>query len=335
MDLLERYLQAVGVYLPAKGREDTLAELKTNLLAALEGREEELGRPLTEAEEAELLRGHGHPSIVAARYQPSRQLIGPEIFPYYWFTMRRAFPFVVGIFILSESVRFIYSGPQAHLAGSSVTSLFSVLFYFAAWMTLFFAAIQFLYEHYPQKVNFYANWDPRKLPPLAKQGKKPSLANAVADVIVSSLILMWLLAVPYRPYLLLGPGTGYLRGMPFGLTPEWHIFYWQIITLLGVQLLLKTVILFVTGARRWRAGVDIAVQVMGILVLAVMVQARSYFVPGATTRGLSMEVLASVNYGINIAFKLGLALSVVKLLWDVWKLAATSDNQRIRCVTLL
>ncbi|RZU38896.1 hypothetical protein BDD14_0200 [Edaphobacter modestus] len=31
MDLLERYLQAVGEHLPARGRADTLAELRANL----------------------------------------------------------------------------------------------------------------------------------------------------------------------------------------------------------------------------------------------------------------------------------------------------------------
>jgi hypothetical protein len=49
MDLLERYLQAVGQYLPAKGKDDTLAELRANLLAEMDGRAEEFGRPLNES----------------------------------------------------------------------------------------------------------------------------------------------------------------------------------------------------------------------------------------------------------------------------------------------
>ena len=35
MDLLERYLQAVGEYLPARTKADTLAELRENLLAEM------------------------------------------------------------------------------------------------------------------------------------------------------------------------------------------------------------------------------------------------------------------------------------------------------------
>jgi len=44
MELLERYLQAVGEHLPASSRQDTIAELRANLLAQIEGREEEQGR---------------------------------------------------------------------------------------------------------------------------------------------------------------------------------------------------------------------------------------------------------------------------------------------------
>src|SRR5215469_14102656 len=70
MELLERYLQAVGKHLPAQNRADTLAELRANLLAEIEEREESAGRPLTDAEAASVLEAHGMPVIVASRYLP-------------------------------------------------------------------------------------------------------------------------------------------------------------------------------------------------------------------------------------------------------------------------
>ena len=66
MDLLERYLQAVGEYLPANMKADTLAELRENLLAQMEAREDELGRSLAPAEVASVLEKHGRPLLVAA-----------------------------------------------------------------------------------------------------------------------------------------------------------------------------------------------------------------------------------------------------------------------------
>jgi heme/copper-type cytochrome/quinol oxidase subunit 4 len=113
--------------------------------------------------------------------------------------------------------------------------------------------------------------------------------------------------------------------MPFGLTSEWHIFYWQIIGLLLVQLGLKTVMLFLHGARRWRKGVEIVVQVMGILIITIMVQARSYFVPRTTSETMSLKDLATINTAINLGFKMVLAICVVKLLWDIWQLIVHSD----------
>ena len=48
MELLNRYLQAVGQYLPAETKDDTLEELCANLLEQMDVRAEELERPLTE-----------------------------------------------------------------------------------------------------------------------------------------------------------------------------------------------------------------------------------------------------------------------------------------------
>jgi hypothetical protein len=322
MELLERYLQAVGEYLPAKGKMDTLAELRENLLAQMEGREEELGRPLTQAEVAKVLEKHGRPVLVAARYLPQQYLIGPAWFPIYWFALKKSFPFVVAVYAVMQVVAAIAQGGKGFDIGAAIGHFPSVALTFWAWMTLGFAFFEFAQGRYFQKVDFSKGWNPNDLPKVEKQGKQPSLAGGVADVIVTALVIVWLLAVPYKPYLLLGPGVGYLHAMPFGLTPEWHIFYWQIIVLMLVQLVLKMVMLFLHGARRWRKGVDIVVHVMGILIITVMVQARSYFVPGTTEGAIPLKDLAALNSAINLGFKVVLAISVVKLVWDIWKMIA-------------
>jgi hypothetical protein len=59
MGLLERYLHAVRGYLPAATQDDIVAELGDDLRARFEERAAALGRPLTEDEEAELLRPYG------------------------------------------------------------------------------------------------------------------------------------------------------------------------------------------------------------------------------------------------------------------------------------
>lgn len=336
MELLERYLQAVGQYLPPRGKGDTLAELCANLLAQMEGREEELGRPLTQGEVADVLERHGHPVIVAARYLPQQHLIGPQWFPIYWFTLKKSFPFVVLAYLVTQVVGIVFQGWRGfNIAGAILHFPFVALTFWAV-VTLGFAFFEYAQGKYFHKVDFQEGWNPNNLPPLETQGKKqPSLAGGIADVIVSALVIAWLLAVPYKPFLILGPGVGYMRGMPFGLTPEWHIFYWQIIALMVVQLGLKTVMLFLQRARQWRKGVDLVVHIVGILILTVMVQARSYLVPGTNVGAMSLHDLVVINSSINLAFKLVLAISVLKLLRDVWKLVMDSHEEKPGRITAL
>ena len=88
MELLDRYLQAVRFFLPRGQHDDIIRELEENLVSQMEDREEELGRPLTNEERAEILRRHGHPMLVAGRYYSKRFLIGPAFFPIYIFALK-------------------------------------------------------------------------------------------------------------------------------------------------------------------------------------------------------------------------------------------------------
>ena len=67
MDLFERYLQAVGKYLPWERQADIVAELRANLESQREEREAGLGRPLTEGEMIDWLKELGPPMQMASR----------------------------------------------------------------------------------------------------------------------------------------------------------------------------------------------------------------------------------------------------------------------------
>jgi hypothetical protein len=145
-------------------------------------------------------------------------------------------------------------------------------------MTLGFAAFEYAQGRYIPKLAL-PKWSVRDLPPLETGEKRPSMVNGIADLIVSVLMIVWLLAVPNHPYLIIGPGAKMVHGMPFGVTPEWHVFYWQIIGLLIAMLPLKVAMLL-PPLRRVRGWLQLAVNGMGILILVVMVQVRSFFVAG-------------------------------------------------------
>ena len=321
MDLLERYLHAVGQHLPAKGRQDTLAELRANLLAQMEGREEELGRPLAEAEVAAILEKHGRPVLVATRYRPQQYLIGPGLFPIYWITMKRSLPLLLLAYAAIQVAALIFQGGSGFNVMTVVGNLPGVLLTFWAVMTLGFAIFEFAQGRYFAEIKLPASWNPHDLPPVATQERAPSLASGLADLIVHVLAIVWLLAIPYKPVLILGPGLGYLRGLPVGLTPEWHIFYWQIIGLLALMLPLKAASLY-RNLGKWRNGLQIAEQVLGIGILVVLVAARTYFVPAPVLTPHNLGSLIAFNALLNLSFKIALVIRVFKLLWDMWKMFA-------------
>jgi hypothetical protein len=330
MNLLERYLIAVGEHLPARGRADMLAELRVNLEAEIEGREEELGRALTEAEVAQVLEAHGMPVLVAARYGPQQFLIGPGLFPFYWYTLKRSFPYVVAIYALVQiTVAIIASGSGPDLGqriGAAFGHFPAVALTFWSVMTLGFAAFEFAQGRYVPKMAL-PKWSANDLPAADSTPQGKSTANIVADLIVSVLIVVWLLAVPDHPYLVIGPGAELVNGLPFGLTPEWHVFYWQIVGLLIAMLPFK-VLMVLPNLRRWRRHIDLVISGMGILILVIMVQVRQYFVAGAQITSENLHSLAGINAGISFGFKVALAISAVKFCWDVWKVMSSGQAQR-------
>lgn len=90
MTLVDRYLRAVRDHLPRAQQDDIINELSDNLQSRIEDEEATRGHPLSEAEEAAILKEFGHPMAVAARYRGDersvtfgRRLIGPELFPTY------------------------------------------------------------------------------------------------------------------------------------------------------------------------------------------------------------------------------------------------------------
>jgi len=331
MELLERYLQAVGKHLPAKGREDMLAELRANLLAEIEEREEIAGRPLNEDEVAAVLEAHGMPVVVATRYLPQRSLIGPTMFPFYWYTLKKSFPLVVLAYGVILGARILIEGQPLSILPDAIWHFWSVALTFWAITTIGFALFDYLQQNYGTKAQ--PKWSVHDLPKFQTEEKRPSLANGIADLIVSVIMVGWMLAVPTHPYLIIGPGAKIAHGMPFGLTPEWRIFYWQIIGLLVAMWPLKVMMLMPRFARI-RQSLDVAVHILGILVVLVIVQVRSYFVPAGAITVENMKTLAGINAGINLGFKVVLFIMVLKLAQMIWQVLRGTQVRKAGCAVV-
>jgi hypothetical protein len=118
MELLNRYLQAVKFWLPRAQQDDIILELGDDIRSQIEERESELGRKLTDAEIEAVLKERGRPLLVSEKYLPQRFLIGPILFPAYWFVLKLVLacyilPWVAvwgGFMTLDTSYRIQHSG---------------------------------------------------------------------------------------------------------------------------------------------------------------------------------------------------------------------------------
>ena len=259
MELLDRYLQAVKKHLPWQRQDDIIAELRANLESQLEEKQEELGRPLTSAEAEAWLQQLGSPVQMASHYQPQQYLIGPAIYPVYLYVLRISSMWALAIYTLVATITLVLgSSISGEAVAQAAFRLPSIVIQVAAWVTLVFAAIEFIATRYPGKcppiAGFYANWSPSTLPPLepvhAPGTKRPSYAQAVTEVIFGFVVLAWLVVVPRHPFLMFGPGITFLHASPFRLNPVLLTFYWWIVGLNPLQLACSCIDLLRTWQHR-------------------------------------------------------------------------------------
>ncbi len=327
-DILERYLQAIGQFLSLATREDTLAELRANLLEQMEVRSEELGRPLTEAETADILRSHGRPEVVAARYLPQRSLIGPALFPVYLFTLRRALPLVIAIYAIARGVALIFA-PAGPASASQIVSqivdsviqLVPTLLFFWGTVTIVFAVIEVVQakRNEASKRASAIAWDPRKLPPVKveqKGMKRRSLTSRIADLVVHCLWMGYCFSVPSHPFLLIGPGLSYLDAHHVAFAPVWHMYFLLLVALLLVQFATKAAAVLSEESSEPQP-LKLMTDIFAIAAAAYMAFAGDYFV--ATSAAANLHTLASVNHGMTLAFRIALFFAVLGLITDSWK----------------
>jgi len=323
MDLLERYLQAVGQYLPAATKDDTMAELRANLLEQMDARAEELGRPLGDGDVAAILRQHGKPEFVALRYLPQRSLIGPTIFPFYEFTLARALPFVVFVYAIARGIAFLaapHGSVGRQLAGFAF-GLIPVVLTFWAVVTIVFAIIE--RAQYSDEFRAkWTKWDPTKLPAVKKNragyAEPKSVVKRVIDLAFHCLWMAYILWVPWHPFWIVGPGVLYMDSLGVTLAPAWHTFYLLLVALLTVQLVAK-LLAFVPEVQGWLKPMNFVADALGVAALGWMALTPASFSPASPAADLHQ--IAVVNHWMSVSFRIAVFFAVLGLVKEAWKYA--------------
>ena len=191
VDLIERYVTAVGRELPKKLREDVENELRSSLLDMLEDRYLKETDLSEEQEVLEMLQSMEPPKRMAQRYAGSRSLIGPGIYPAFVVTIRIAM-IVLAVLYLAGVLVGINTLPKGQLLvqfGESLVGLIvSALSSLGGVVLLFVLLERFAIGGEDPSSE---KWDPKALPSVIGSNLVRPFSAVMKIVFAMTLIVLF------------------------------------------------------------------------------------------------------------------------------------------------
>ena len=315
MELLEKYLQAVKFWLPSSQQNDIIAELRDDIRSEAEERESVLGRTLNESEWETLLKQRGRPMLVAEKYLPQRWLIGPVLFPAYWFVLRLALlcylaPLVavwIGLLAFNPGYR------ARHLEFAMIGDIWFLLYHAMVSVmviTIIFAAL----DRGKDKAWLTRDWSPRKLPRV-KNNQRILRVNSGFELILGLIFGFWWLKILWTL------GLFDAGGIKITISPGWHKFFWMFLPLWILSSGFSILNLIRPYWTRARRGMRATLNVLTAVVLFLVARSSmSMIVQGPAISGGKAQV---ISWGVNFSLMLGFAIAVLICLInagiEVWR----------------
>lgn len=322
MDLIDRYLAAIGILLPREHREDITAELRDALETRAEEKQAEVGRALSVGEESELLRAFGHPLAVAARYGPRQYLIGPDIYPLYVIALKILVAIMaVMALVVAAVAEAIHPGDWGAAVRAEVGAFWHGAVPTIAAVTITAA----VFERYNIPLGFLSHWNPGDLP---RSPRRPLLRpqtefeHAAGILVQTVFILWWIHVLPvgltYLTYIPLGPG----QHLDLTTAQIWRTLFWPVLGLAVIAVVLHVLMLTGQSRRAWVRALTLAEHVASAAIAVIALRAGHWVdVSGA---GLTSAALAKIGFGVNIGFQVGLIVSIAVsaslVALDAWRL---------------
>ncbi len=319
MKQLDRYLKTVGTFLPGGQKDDILKELMENILSKIEDKEAELGRPLTDAEQEDILRGYGNPLAVASRYGAEsgglvfgQQLISPALFPFYLK--------VLGLNLLVALAIVIGLTVALDLPSSGLFSQLIILaLLLSAVVTFAFVLLQRYVNQHPERWDLL---DPEAMA-AAEEQKAPRVSrlDSMLEIVLLAIILALLSKALASPNLLFSP---------FQPAPVWYQLYWVLVLFPAVNMLQAAINLIRPNWTRFRLAIQAGIQ-LGLLVVIALLLVAGQWVVLTNAAGLSADeghvldhVLSFINLGFLCALWIGVVIAAVQLVLRIRDLRRSS-----------
>ena len=298
MNLVDRYVAAIGRELPPRNAAEITAELKDVLLSKIEDQEAELGRPLTDKEIGQMLIAFGHPMIVAGRYRKTQYLIGPELFPLWVATMRTVLMIGGAILLVGFVVNTAATNsPPVALLQKALQAFWPAFIWVFGVVTLVFAVNERMGRY-----RFTHNWSPRQLPPVRTLGRKRF--NLMAEIGMGGVFLLWWTGLlRFRAWLPAPPAVD------VHLAATWAPFYVPVIVYVAVQIAINVLALARPGWGRLNASLSLAKYVAACTLVGLILKAGHWV--EVVAPAAPAHVLEAMTRGFDRWLQLGLTASFV------------------------
>lgn len=317
--LTERYLAAVKPMLPGAQQDDILAELRESIDARIEDREAELGRALKPVEVEAVLKTYGHPIIVASRYGPQRTLIGPTLFPVWWFSLRVALGVTAAIYFAGFMVTLVEHGglPDGLRAAMRVwTHFLSTAVFVVGVVTIGTAVAERL------KPGPFESWSLKDFSPVRmKATGRLEIGLALFFEILG--LLFWALLPFYWDWLgqmiLSGGRTPSVDIYLLQPSPIWWPILWGIMLGIAALQVVARVVQFIWPDRPGRnAAAHLALNLAGLAFAGIALSALPLFQWPAAMPDKVAEVLRIVNLVILLSLWVMVAINTAKVAGNLW-----------------
>jgi hypothetical protein len=298
MDLIERYVAAVGRQLPSSQAADIESELRDVLMSRQEEQEAQLGRPLTRPELEALLVDFGHPLTVAGRYGRTQHLIGPEVFPFWWAAVKVMLAAVAGVYLVLIVIG-VLTDQTAPQFNRSVPSVWYVVIYLFGLITLVCMLIERL-----GKTRVLQRWKPRNLPPAG--GKRRSPFEMGAEIAADLVFIAWWSGWIHFANLIPYPGD-----LRFDLAPVWAIWHWPILGYYVAEIVANLIALIRPGWIRGNAAILSARYVVGIAILSQVMRADRWVI--ASSPVIPPHAMAILQKNVDLGMHIGLGFTIAAM----------------------
>jgi len=287
-ELLDRYIHSLKIMLPPDKVEDIAAEIRSNLESLAEDRSAELGRELLPSEMSAILKKHGHPMVVANRYrdQSKRSLISPDLFPFYWFTLRAIFALWVTIRVIVVVFAFQGTTPAGSILLRLGRDILLAAFIIPAGVTLVFA----LWEYLEFKFRYSERWKPESLPPIRQPPKAPKPRPVVQIIGHAALLIFWATA-------LFVPGMSWVWGGRGVFSPSEAVYAMRLPLWLLVSFGISQWWLNYTrfAKAEWRRFLVTVLSVAGLVLMVFLLSQGDLLVAGPHWDLTQAKPLATLN----------------------------------------